>query len=334
MRIGIITFFTFCSVVTLSAGPLEETVKAFERRPEYVRPFATIVGTMTNAGWYQSASVAKEFGFGISLPISVVYLSKADRQYSGTWTDDGCVACRSHSGAQCGACQATQNFTAPTIFGSIRAPQISRSVIDLNYNVVGQMPADPPFSDGVEELNALSALPYATLQATFFAWYTALTLRYMGIPEISGFGLQLPGVAIQHDFRHLFEQLPFSLSLAANFTFISASWTPGEDIVGKLKLNGMSNFLGILAGYSPKRFIEIFLEAGWDHSFLKPSGELIVDEEPVNPSATITGRNGFRAALNIAFPIGYHPVIGGIAGSQFGNSVTLFGYRSRPKENR
>jgi hypothetical protein len=325
------------SLFSLSAaGALEETVKAFERRPDYVRPFATIAGTMTNSGWYQSAAIGKEFSFGIALPLTLIYLSRADRQYSGEYVDTNCTKCRIQeaggASVNCRECVEHQSFTAPTIFGSIDAPEVQRSIIDLRYNVISTLPVDALFSDGVPELSRLSALPFITLQASFSAYYTALTLRYIGIPEIEGTGFQFPGFGIQHDFQHLLSRVPLSLSLAANFTFLNVGWTPGGDVEGKLTLGGLSHFVGVLAGYRPAGFFEIFLETGWEGSFLQPSGTLIVDNDIVSPSERLVGRNAFRAALNIVFPLQYTPVLGGGAGAQFANLINIVSYKSKKNE--
>ncbi|MBN1576153.1 MAG: hypothetical protein JW913_06370 [Chitinispirillaceae bacterium] len=315
---------------------MEDMLRAFEKRPEYVRPFATILGSLTNAGWYQSASVEKDFNFGIALPISVIYLNNRDREYSGAHIDEGCRKCREH-GADCNGCVECQEFTAPTIFGTIHTPQVTSSLTDLNYNVESDDTLSVRFSDGIEEFSQIAGLPFVTLQASFSAYYTALTLRYLGVPGIPGASFNLPGIGLQHDFQYLLSSLPVSLSLAANFTFLIVSMSPGEwkeveSTTGTLKLNGLSNFLGILAGYKPVKFLEIFLETGWEHSFLKPSGTLTINDETITPTIKLTGRNGFRAALNIAFPIKYHPVIGGIGGAQFGYLVNLIGFKSQKKE--
>ena len=332
-----VAFLLFLLPLWLSAGPIDETIKAFESRPDYVRPFSTIVGSMTNSGWYQSASISKHFNFGVSLPISVIYLVNKDREYSGSYTDPNCATCREQEAAgasvNCRGCIECQQFTAPTIFGSIHRPNVVQYRILENGSVHDAVPVDPPFSDGIEELNQIAGLPFATLQASFSLYHTELTLRYMGMPEIAGISLHLPGVGLRYDFQHFLPVVPVSLSLAANFTILTAAWTPDEeDIEGTLKLNGLSNFLGIVAGYQPKQFLEIFLETGWEHSFLTPSGELTVKGDLVRPTKTITGRNGFRAALNIAFPIKYNPVIGGIAGSQFGYFINIFSFRSKKEE--
>ncbi|NLG17911.1 MAG: hypothetical protein GX556_11325 [Fibrobacter sp.] len=320
------------------AGVGSEIVDAFQKRPEYVQPFATSLGTLTNSGWYQSASVDKSFGFSISLPISVVYLGKKDRQYSGTHIDEGCRECKEQQtqnpSIDCQDCVDCQEFVAPTIFGTIPTPDTYNSYYDLQYNIVGQLPDSIPFSDG--QLSNLPVLPYLTLQAGFSFYYTELKLRYIGMPTIAGIGFHMPGFALQHDLQSILPKLPVSLSLAANFTFYSASWEPGDDVKGKLALGGLSNFLGLVAGYRLKNIVEFFIEAGWDHSVLNATGEVEISSDAVSEMITldtkIKGRNAFRSSLNIAFPIGYHPVISGGMGSQFSNTLNIFSFKSKAKK--
>jgi hypothetical protein len=80
--------------------------------------------------------------------------------------------------------------------------------------------------------------------------------------------------------------------------------------------------------------MEVFLQTGWEHSQIKPSGDLVVDKEQINPAKKITGRNAFRAAINVAFPLGYHPVLGGSAGAEFANTINILSYKSKKKEDK
>jgi hypothetical protein len=319
-------------------GALEETVKAFESRPDYVRPFATMAGSMTNAGWYLCSSLNKNFNFSVSIPISLIYLNNQDREYSGSYIDEGCEKCMQQKAVDpsvnCEGCVECQQFNAPTIFGSIHTPDVHKSIIDLHGNVIGQLPPEDPFSDGIKDLAAVSMLPFLTVQAAFSMYYTQLTLRYIGIPAIKGVSFSFPGVGLQHDFHRFFPSWPVSLSLAAHMTFLSAAWKPGEDVEGTLNLSGLSSFIGILAGYKIAKFLEVFLETGWNNCAMTPSGKLTITDDDggkdvVEPHQSLSGRNGFRLALNFSFPIGYNPVIGGIAGAQWGNVINVLSYKSK-----
>lgn len=317
-------------------GSLGETIKGFG--PDYLRPVATIVGSMTNSGWYLSSNLNKNFNFSVSIPISLVYLNEQDREYSGTYTDEKCAECQKQKAVdptiKCQNCIECRQYAAPTIFGTIHTPELYRSIIDLHYNVIDQIKDTILFNDGIKELSALSVLPFLTLQATFSYYYSEIQLRYIGIPAISGVSFNFPGIGLQHDFHHFFPSWPISLSLAAHMTFLTASWKPGEDVEGTLQLNGLSSFIGILAGYKITKYLEVFLETGWDNSYLAPSGKLDIindngQREIVEMHQTISGRNGFKAALNFSFPIQYNPVIGGIAGAQWGNVINVLSYKSK-----
>jgi hypothetical protein len=317
------------------AGSITETIKAFERRPDYVRPFATMVGSLTNSGWSMSSTLNKKFNFSVGIPISLTYLNDQDRQYSGTYSDDGCVACQkmkaSNPAVDCKNCVECQQFTAPTIFGSIHTPDVHRSIVNLQGTVIDTLPPIDPFSDGIKELNAISVLPFLTLQTSFSYYYSELTLRYIGIPAIGGVSFQFPGIGFQHNFNRFFPSLPVSLSIAAHFTLLNASWAPTDSVKGTLDLSGLSSFYGVLIGYKAAKFLEVFLETGWDNCSIKPTGEMTIINtgEKVRPNTTISGRNGFRAALNFSFPIRYNPVIGGTAGAQFGNLINILSYKSK-----
>lgn len=321
---------------SLHAGDVANTLREIAKRPLYVQPIATTLATMTSSGWYQSASVDQSLGFAVSLPITLVYLNNGDRQYSDSYDNTGCIECRQQQATNpaitCRDCEECPDYTAPTIFGTIKTPVLHFSQTDTRGNVIDNTSIiDEQLSSGIPALAELSLLPFATLQASLFWHHTALTLRYFGLPTISGFNLQLPGVGIQHEINHLLPSLPVKLSVAAHATILNIAWTPDEkDVSGILKMNGISSFMGVLAGFNPG-FIEFFMEAGWEHGHLTPSGNLLVEGDLLVPDKNINGRNAFRAALNIALPIKYHPVIGGVGGAQFGNVINLISYRSKEK---
>lgn len=305
------TLLSLMFAFALHAGRGATTMHAINEQPGYMRPFATSLGTMTNSGWFQSASIDKEFGFGAALPISLIYISKRDREYTDSYTDDN----------------GRTEVTVPTIFGSMEQPIISRASGSLVFV------DNTTFRPGLEEFQDISVLPYITLQASFSLYYTELKLRYMGMPPINKNGFQFPGIGLQHDFHHFFPSFPVAVSLAGNMTFLNTSITPGDKLEGTLKTGGIASFLGIVAGYRPIENLEIFLETGWDHSHVSAKGTIISTEddgwESIPIDNTITGRNAFRMALNVAVPIKYHPVAGVIAGAQWGNLINILSFKSK-----
>jgi hypothetical protein len=309
------------------ADPIDDVVRSFQNQAYYVKPIATLLGSMANTGWYHSAGVGQDFGFYVGLPISLTYIGSGDRSVDSIYVDDGCVQCHTFGGADQG-CEERQKLSLPTIFGTGSAPTATASQIDINGNVVWQ--DNVLFTDGFKSMSQFPLMPFATLQADFSFFYTELKLRYIGVPA-GPVIVNLPGFGLQHDLASLMPPLPVSLSVAGNMTIYSVSWAPGKNIDGKLKINGLSVFAGVLGGYKLP-FVDFFLEAGWEYSHIKTGGMLTINPtgggtpEVIRPALSLTGRNMFRAAINVAFPIGYMPVLGGSAGADFGNTINIIGF--------
>jgi hypothetical protein len=315
-----------------SAGELDGFIKSFEDNTDYIQPFATIFGTATNSGWYQSAGVGKGFGFYFGIPISLTYLADADRTYSGSYTDQGCVT--AHSKNPSAACQEATSFTAPTAFGRIKAPTLHKTTPDINGNPVAPG-TDSALSDGLGELSAFNILPFAEPQLSFNFYHTELKLRYIGLP-IPHFSFSMPGIGIQHDISS-FAPIPFPgvhASVAGNMTWLSAEFEPGGNIDGTLEMDGYSYFFGVLAGYTLMGWGEVFLETGWEGAHMHSGGNLILKDsgdpakdEVVKPNLNVDGRNGFRASLSVAIHFGYQAVISQGAGAELSQNVNILGYR-------
>lgn len=306
-------------ITSLQAGRGATTMHAINEQPGYMSPLATTIGTLTNSGWFQSAFIDKEFGYGVALPISLAYIGSRDRQYTESYTDVGSTE--------------YHTVTVPTIFGAISRPVIERTIMGAQSNVIGTFADSTLFRAGIDEFKGISVVPYITLQAAFSLYYTEVKLRYMGMPSISHNGFQYPGIGLQHDFHHLFPSFPVAISLAGNMTFLNTVITPGDKLTGTLKIGGISSFFGMVAGYRPNEKLEVFLETGLDHSHVSVKGAITSTEdggyEVIPVDNTITGRNSFRLALNVAVPIKYHPVAGIIAGAQWGNLLNIFSYKSK-----
>jgi hypothetical protein len=327
-----------CLVVgRANGGQFDGTVKAFEEQAQYVKPIATLLGSMSNASWYQSAAVPKEFGFYVGLPISLIYINSRDRQYTDVYVDTNCIECKEfraeypEHGIDCAECVSRVEYTAPTLFGTSDPPILRLMTLDHNKNVIDYEQIH--FSGGLEGPSSLSLLPFATIHADLSWYHTAVKLRYVGVPEISGISFHMPGFGLQHDFSSFLpESFPVSLGVAGNLTLVFASWAPGENIDGELELDGMAGFAGIVAGRRFGRF-EIFLESGWEGAKLEAGGNLDINyddgtSEKIRPGLTLTGRNIFRAALNVAVDLGgYRPVVGQIFGADMGSTLNIIGYR-------
>jgi hypothetical protein len=317
-----------------SAVSLDDLVKSFEDNEEYVQPFATLFGSATNGGWYQSSSVPRGFSFYIGIPITTTLIADDDRSYSGTWEDNGCKQYHEFNPNGAQSCSESTPFKAPTVFGRDKGPVRNSSIYSpISNSIIDTLHI--PQNDGNASLAAMNWLPFLEPQISFSYYHTELKLRYFTVP-LSSYYLSLPGLGIQHDLSSFLPPLPVSLSVAANWTWMSAEWEPGEDIDGKLELDGTSAFYGVLVGYSPKKWLEVFLETGWETATVKTGGLLTIHNEGeadqvVRPNLTLDGRNGFRAGLNIAFHLGYDAVLGQSVGANLGNQLGVLAYRYKKK---
>lgn len=308
------------------AGFVTEFANSFNEHPEFVKPFVTVLGTLGNAGWYQSAKVGREFGFYVGMPISVVFLGNRDLAYDAEYIDDGCRICNETAEAMggsvnCRECQECREFTTPTIFGQSKGAIVQMATLDQFGNVLTY--EEMRFHGG---LLKPVPMPFATLQTSVSMFHTELKFRYIGA-KVQGYGVRFLGAGVQHDLASFLPEIPVSLSLAMNYTLPILSWEPEESSsTGMLKLNGVSCFVGVLAGYRMSKF-ETFLEAGWEYSMLKTGGDLVIEGEPFEPGTMIVGRNAFRVGLNLSFLLGYNPVIGGMGGAQWGSTANIFGYK-------
>jgi hypothetical protein len=314
------------------AASLDEVVKAFEKNDGYVRPFATLFGSMTNSGWYQSAGVPRGFSFYLGIPINFSQIGDEDRKYDGTWTDQGCVAYHQDQPSGTTACPEKVPYTAPTLFGKGKGPTMQTHVYNPNSHAFTTS-IDVPMNDGNEFMSGFNWLPFGEPQLGLSYFHTEAKIRYIALP-LDIVSMSLPAFGLQHDFIWAMPNSPVHVSLAANWSFLSAEWTPGDNIDGTLKLDGSSAFYGVLAGWTWKNWLEIFTEIGWETASLKSGGNLVIHDEEkvepdqiVKPGLTLDGRNGFRMALNVAFHLGYDAVLGQNIGAELGNQVGILAYR-------
>lgn len=309
-----------------------DAIKAFEDNADYVAPMATLFGSLTNSGWYQSAGVGGLFGFYLGLPISLAGISDDDRSYQGTWTDQGCVLFHEdgdNPAASGPDCPERVSFTAPTLFGRMAAPDNLETLYDPNTNTISGA-LEHPNHDGIPRLADFNWLPFVMPQLGMNFLHTELKLRYFILP-LGDFSFQAFGIGLQHDLDSFLPPLPVSVSVAGNFTRMSAEIKPGDGVDGTLELSGISHFVGLLVGYDLLGMLEVFVEAGWEGATLETGGSLTITDvtpnEEVRPALKVEGRNGFRAALNLSFHFGYQAVVGQNVGANLGNHFNLLGYR-------
>ena len=322
----------FCALPT-RGGQIAELVRAFQDNPAYVAPFATLYGSMSNSGWYQSAAVPKGFGLYLGFPMNITRISDEDRSFKATYVDSVCMNYRATSPPS--TCREVTKFTTPTIFGGDHAPIVLTSNLDTNGQIVDTQKDTVGISDGLKSFLVYNWFPFGAPQFGISWKYTEVKLRYIGLP-LSTFSFSMPGIGIQHDFAsflpRFLPKLPINISAAANFTWLSGELKPGGDVSGTMELTGFSHFLGLLVGYTYGGWAEAFLEAGWEGASLHGKGDMIIDPTSASPEnisvdMTLDGRNTFRAALNVAIHFGYDAVLGQNFGSEFGNQLNLLGFK-------
>ncbi len=276
-------------------------------RPGYVKPIATNLGTVLNSNWFSSASVPQNFTFEAGLPITLVPITNADREYAGG---------------------------APTIMGDKKAewgetnPNISCTTAPGCHTV-----------NGNKNLHNLGVFTYPYLQVAGSFYHARLVLRGMLLPAISELrSFNLFGFGLQYSFGHLFAyRLPralqgFDISLAFGMNFSGIGYRP-DDYKGSLDLDFTTTHFMLLAGYKPIRAVEIILGLGYETSNMKSGGHLISEAEgsygaEIYPTLEVSGKNGFRLSLSASFAIGssFNPVIGADFGTKtsFTTNVLYF----------
>jgi hypothetical protein len=320
-----------------TAGALQPTIKAFEQQPGYVKPIATIFGTLTNNGWYRSSSVDKGFGFYIGLPIVVSYIGQKDRIYTGTFTDTNCVTCAQYNKVELCPCEQCGEYTTSTIFG----PEKGAVLRTVNLDKFG-LPAgysEYKLAGGYPDLAKINWVPMVWPQIGVSYWNTEGQFRFIGA-KTDQFGFSMSGFSLEHDIHSLFPSLQFNLSPVFNATFMNFSYSPSKtDVQGELTFGGTTILGGILAGKKWGR-VEFFALLGWEHSSLSTGGSIDFYEigsngartgniqETVTPNITITGRNSAVLQLSVSFDLGgYVPYISQHIGTQIGNTFSLIGYQ-------
>ncbi len=287
---------------------------------EYLKPFATLTGSMSNSGWFQSASIKKDFRFYFGLPINLVFVGGADRSYENTFT--GGTEEKPY----------TQKYASATIWSTHDGATVKEPISSPDGSIGHYM--EYYLSDGMSALGDISMLPFPTLQFGFSSHYTELKLRYIGIPKIQGVGFHFPAFGLQHDFsKSLFDkELPVDFSLATTFSFPILSINPDYDEDDKDQLSfdasGMAGFVGVVVGKKFKNF-EIFAETGWEYSRMHFEGEQKTkgNNDMIPYDEDLVGRNSFKISINISASVGaWLPIISQNFGANFGNTINIISF--------
>lgn len=308
------------------SGKYDSVVRAFESKPNYVVPAATLLSSLTGNGWNQSSSLGKDFSFSLSLPITIAVLSDEDREYSDIYVPIDYANYINNYNAnnpdhtfewiKNPDPRISQPYTTATIFGKKSAPKVYDLNFDDSLKVVST--TEVLLSDGIENLAKFNWFPMAAIQLQWEFHNTALKLR----------ASPFPGIGIQHDIRSFAPNTPLDITFFHNHSFQIFNWEPGNDIEGKLELRGNSAFTGFTMGKTfASDVVEIFLESGVEYSTLKTGGELYIksDDEWVRPNLKIHGRSNFRVGLNITVTPGKkrHYSFSGSSGFGTGQHFTV-----------
>ena len=288
---------------------------------EYLKPFATLTGSMANSGWFQSASIDKDFHFYIGLPINLVNVGGADRSYEKTYK--GGLEDKPY----------IKNYASATIWSDHSGASVKEPIYGLDGNIADYI--NHELSDGMSALADFSMLPFPTLQLGFSTHYTELKLRYIGMPTIQGIGFHFPAFGLQHDFGKslIKKNLPVDLSVATSFTFPSYSIKPAYDENDKDQLtfeaSGLVSFVGLVVGKKFKNF-EIFAETGWEYSGMSFKGEqkLKGNSNMISYDEDLVGRNNFKIAINVSASLGaWLPILSQNFGANFGNTINIISFQ-------
>lgn len=349
-------FAIMLTVSLWAQSDLSNTLRAFENKPGYIQPIATSMGTLFNTGWVNSAGVGKGLGWNFALPVNIAYIGSADHTYKYTY-DTNCQALRDKKhpvympdGYDCPADDVTRTVSAPTLWGNDDLVYVSRyrrfgEESPSDWHIINEETLDK----GNPTIRQYVTLPFVLPTLAFSMEHFRGAVRFIGVPSISSInfgGLSIWGLGAQYDFGHFFQSLVevgVNLSATTNFTFWSIGYAPTGSIEGQLDLDGMTSFSGLVAGYKYK-FAEAFIELGYETSSFKSSGSLVDHETPddlttpenenlIQPNLKVSGRNGFRASLNVAVQLGvWRPVVGQSLGAQSGTQINILQFGKEGKQ--
>lgn len=324
-----------------AAGEVGNVLRAFEDKPGYVKPLATVFGTLMNTGWVNSARVGYGTGWGFGLPIMVAYVGTEDHTYDYTYST-GCADLRARGqvGSDCPASNDEITIKdAPTIWGPNSNAQTYQYLPTIQQ-VGDSDPSDnyQKFSSGTIDggestLRKITTLPFLAPQFSFSSHNFRGTLRGMLLP-ISPISFYSFGLGLQYDptrfLPPVVAEKGFNTSVAFSVSKWHVGYTPGDDFDGTLNIDGLTTFTALVAGWRYD-IMEVFTEIGYETSSFASGGNL-TDNGPdvaeadrkISPKVDVDGRNGFRMSLNFAIHLGsWQPVVGQSYGAQFGTAANV-----------
>lgn len=292
----------------------------------YTQPLVTLLGSLMNSSWYQSSRIGKDFGFQVSLPITLAYLSSEDYFYTTKQPRSNCSFARANNSNVLCDLPDFASYEVPTIFGPSAGDVIFTYYhLQTNGEPGSATIRETTAGDGLNELSLMKLAPFFIPQVGFSMGYTELKLRYIYLPlGVINTSAHFSGVGLQHDLSSYLKEIPFSLSIASSLSFWSLELTP-SGYTGALEMSGLATTTGLVVGKQWGLW-EVFTEIGWETSGMHLGGRIVDEEDPLDidePNLDVSGRNGFRLALNVAVHMGYHPVVGQSFGSQLGQQFNV-----------
>jgi hypothetical protein len=349
--VGKFLLITFMSSMFVFAD-LSETIESFEKRPGYVQPIGTFMGSFANQGWNHGARVTSGTSFRFGLGISFAFIDDADQTYQLGW--DRCGKMPEGRINECPDYnQATgqidlRQYTLPTIFGPLANQNFRLQEYLPLLGGGARLNHGSSVSDGNEHLRELPFLLLPFFDIGFAHKHTEYKLRYMGLgaifydialgdSELNHF--IIAGLGVQHDItRFIPAELPIDISVSTNISRWGIKFTPPKkDFSGDLTLFGYSSFTSLVLGYTLKP-AEFFSEIGWEYANMRTTGTVVdfgddgiantSDDVITNANLQENGRNGFRISIGMAFQFGsYSPLLATSAGAQNGVHVNVFNFK-------
>ncbi|HSQ41725.1 MAG TPA: DUF6588 family protein, partial [Fibrobacteraceae bacterium] len=334
---GLIKIFPFSMIVSSISWGSDAgmTLRGFVDEPGYVKPIATLMGTLTNSGWVTSARVGESGGWNFGLDVSIAYIGTADHTYT-FYYNNHCDSLRDE-GYNCIVSDETNDGVvenAPTIFGP------NTSEVYYGFFATGDASTSvyPERIDrvrsGDSDVRKWTTIPFPFFHFAYSHSHFKGGLRGLFVPSIDVLGgFYLIGIGLQYDYTRFlppaFNAKGFNASVAFDINKWHLSYKPDGDVTGELLLDGLTTYTSLVTGW---RFgkAELILDFGYETSSFDAGGTM-TDNEPdagqdplIEPNVSVDGRNGFRVGLSVAMHLGsWQPVVGQSLGAQWGTTVNL-----------
>ncbi len=304
------------AVAFTRAGDYDQAVKSLEAYPDYVRPAATLLGTISNNEWIRPAEIGQDFRFTLGLPITITEVANKDRYYDNTFMDPNTDKPALLNGKDSAYYRYVQSYRAPTIFGRDPAPMGLKYFIVAPIDTMNSDPVKDTFivvakndklmSDGIDKVAQFNWFPMVMLQTGISGYWTELRFHYVGVP-FGSIRVNMFGVGLQHDIAWLIPKSPVHVSAICDLTFPHLRWFPGDGITGSFVIKGISSFVGVSVCKpfdcpTTKHFRGFDLNAnlGWEYCRISTGGSMHVlsDDSYVKPNMKLVGRNTIRLSLS------------------------------------